>query len=769
MEIAIFIFMSLPRYLLIYLFILAFCYSPVLKGQEESKDINYLFDLQLEELFNVEINGASRILKRSASDVPAKILTITRQQISDRGYTSIIEVFEDLPDFKVDRLADPRSLHDVSIRGLRYMDKFIILIDGVRVTSPTNEIIPVLENYPVHIAEQIEIMYGPASALYGADAFSGIINIISRKPEDIKGTEMQVSTGMYNYVNANLLIGKKVSNKVGFTIAGQFMHDEQPNLSEYYPQEYAGGEEALRDGTFNTVEGPITPNVRVSPLEEHPISAYGIHARINVGKLYINYFGNYSRIPSTTANSPLNSVYNRSSYLGQYINTGNLNYAFSKGKLTSTSYLVGSRYDLDPWSNFRNTFTGMEPAYLYSYSWMLKAEQILNYQFSKKSSLTLGVTFERFLSYPRSNDYEYPLSKRNPQRPVLGGTVNNFYPDGIYTTLKKVYYTNTGLFSEYVQTLGNTISATAGLRFDYNSRFGGTFNPRVGLVWKPTPDITVKGMYGTAYLAPSPQYTYDQYGYPIYNAAEDTFEFDFAQLSNPDLQPQTIETTEAEFKYLISENFVFDASMHFSESSGIISPITLQGTNNGYTLEGYTVNNPQIYQNLGIQTIYGINLNIDYQNKFSENTILNMYFNYGFLEGTLDKDETRNNIRNLPGISNHTFKFGGSLKNKGLLISPRFIAMTAQRVINTGAVNPNNNKVYQTIPGYLIGNIFIEYRFPNFGVFVKGYNIFDNRYKNVNLGAAPEGNGTGSARIEFQEGAPQNPIRLIGGFRLRLN
>jgi outer membrane receptor for ferrienterochelin and colicin len=129
MEIAIFIFMSLPRYLLIYLFILAFCYSPVLKGQEESKDINYLFDLQLEELFNVEVNGASRILKRSASDVPAKILTITRQQISDRGYTSIIEVFEDLPDFKVDRLADPRSLHDVSIRGLRYMDKFIILIE----------------------------------------------------------------------------------------------------------------------------------------------------------------------------------------------------------------------------------------------------------------------------------------------------------------------------------------------------------------------------------------------------------------------------------------------------------------------------------------------------------------------------------------------------------------------------------------------------------------------------------------------------------------
>ena len=50
---------------------------------------------------------------------------------------------EDLPDFKVDRLADPRYYNDVTIRGLRYSDKFLILIDGVR----SNDEIEVLKKF----------------------------------------------------------------------------------------------------------------------------------------------------------------------------------------------------------------------------------------------------------------------------------------------------------------------------------------------------------------------------------------------------------------------------------------------------------------------------------------------------------------------------------------------------------------------------------------------------------------------------------------------
>lgn len=79
----------------------------------------------------------------------------------------------------------------------------------------------------------------------------------------------------------------------------------------------------------------------------------------------------------------------------------------------------------------------MEPAYLYSYSWKLKAEQIFNYQISDNGSVTAGATFEQFLSVPRSNDLEYPLKKFTPHNPIVANTINSDYPDGLETTIKK--------------------------------------------------------------------------------------------------------------------------------------------------------------------------------------------------------------------------------------------------------------------------------------------------------------------------------------------
>jgi hypothetical protein len=95
--------------------------------------------------------------------------------------------------------------------------------------------------------------------------------------------------------------------------------------------------------------------------------------------------------------------------------------------------------------------------------------------------------------------------------------------------------------------------------------------------------------------------------------------------------------------------------------------------------------------------------------------------------------------------------------------------MDAQRVINVGAVKPNDITQYQSIPGYFIGNMFIEYQLSVFSIFIKAHNFFDVRYRNVNLGAAPQGNEVGTASAEFRNGAPQNPARYIGGIRIKIN
>lgn len=738
-------------------------------SQDSTKnDIDYLFDLELEELFNIEVSGSSRILKKSASNAPSHILIITKKQIQNRGYLSLIEVLEDLPGIKVDKLSDPRYLNDVTIRGLRYSDKFLILIDGVRVSSPTNEIMPIFENYPVHFAEQIEIIYGSSSALYGADAFSGVINIISRDPDEVNGTEVRIESGQYGYNAGNIIMGKKINRKTGFVISGQFMSDDQPHLSSFYPTDYAGGLQALQTGTFNTINGPISPKSRVIPLEEHRRAAYGIHARFNVDNFSVNYFGNYALIPSTTANKPTNAVYNRGTFLGQYINTGNVNYTGTYGKWTSTSYLVGSRYDLDPWSNFRNVFTVMEPAYLYSYSWKLKAEQIFNYEINEGANITAGVTAERFLSVPRSNDLEFPLSKFNPEEGIIAGTVIPEFPDGISAEIQKVRYDNYGVYIEYDQKILSNLNTTLGVRYDKNSRFGVTVNPRLGIVWKPQSNFSIKGIYGTAYLEPSPQYTFDQFGHLSYVDSLGTFTANFAQLPNPDLKPQTIQTLEAVIKYLINDQFSLGINTFYSSSNGLINPVSVNPSSQ-YTLQGFAVLNPQIYDNLGSQVNYGFNFQWDWQKRFNQYNSISLYGSYGYLEGNLDHDEDGLLIRNLPGISNHTLKTGVSLKLNKFTSSFRLIGMDEQRVININATKTDDPTKYQSLPGYIIANTYLDYQLDIFNIFLKIDNTFDNRYRSVNLGAAPVGNVKGSASAEFQNGAPQNPIRIIMGLKIRLD
>lgn len=372
-----------------------------------------IFDLTIEQLMELEVYSTSRTSGQSASEAPATVMVITQEQISERAYQSLLDVFYDLPDIKVDYAVAPRWMNDITIRGIRGMDKFIILLDGVRISSPTNDVVAIMENYPVHYAKQIEIIYGPASALYGADAFSGVINIISKKSNKKNELEMLTSYGMYNTINSNLYFSQAFSEKKRISIAGQYFYDEQPNLAETYKADYEGMMDELETSTFNTMFGPITPQVPVEPVKSNPMYAYNLFVNMQMNDLYFSYFGNHYQIPSTTASSPHNAVYNKDSKFGSYINTGSLSYKKAFNKLYNNTTFTISRYDLDSKSNFRNVWTNMEPAYLYAFGSMLKLEELVSYKIKPNVVVSFGVTYESFKSMPRSNNLQAPISESN--------------------------------------------------------------------------------------------------------------------------------------------------------------------------------------------------------------------------------------------------------------------------------------------------------------------------------------------------------------------
>jgi len=772
---------------MIILFLLLLCFTASQAQTDTTYQLNPTLLLEnvgeksIEEALNVSVVTASRIGNEKSSQAPATIVVITAEQILLRNYNSLLDVLTDLSEIKVDFNADPRWAHDISIRGIRGMDKFVILLDGIRISSPTNDLIQVMENYPVNFAKQIEIIFGPASALYGADAFTGVINIISKTADDIQKAQLSLQTGMYQSYLANLLTAKRFNKDVSLMLSGQFFHDEQPNLSKFYPNDYKGLEETLQSGTYNVFGFPTRPRAKVNPtFTQSPLMAYAITTTLQVKKFNFSFFRNYAENPTTNASNPYSTVFNKGAFFGHAVTKLSGIYEHQTNRWTFSTFLVGSRYDLNSYSHFRNIYTAMEPAYKFSYGWLLKAEQLASYKISNKANLIGGITQEEFFSIPRGHDLEFVTEGSNPSSPIIN-SIYPYNPEGISADFPRVRYRNTGGFVQVGYTPTDKLSITAGTRYDYNSRFKGTLNPRIGVVYKASRKVIIKSLYGSAFLAPSPLEAYNQFGSFFSLDSGRSYQSAFFRLPNPDLAPQIIRTFEIGANYFANKHLRLNFVVFYSAISGLFSNAPDAGNTNLYDgkYKGWEVGFIEVRVNQGKQKNYGFHLGADYLKEFSSQSSLTCYAALSFVNGVVQ--DRKNNYVEAESITPLMFRVGGTFSYKKWSFSPRvlsvpdFFAYTENAFKAFGQpidlyvgkqgtfqTDINNPERRQRINGYTVADLSINYRLNKAVTFsLIGRNVTDTRYRHVNLGASPQTAVVGAAAAELSNGIPQYPIRIF--------
>lgn len=174
--------------------------------------------------------------------VPATVTVITQDDIIKRGYRDLTQMLNDLPGFDVIRGNGP-SYVTFYQRGYRSTsnDRSILLIDGVEENDLNSDNIPISRQYALSDVERVEIIYGPASTMYGANAFQGVINVITKKFLDKHlpdGKRVAVTgSGQARYGSLNTKIFDGVvsarSRNIAVSATSRFFKSNEMDLSKY--------------------------------------------------------------------------------------------------------------------------------------------------------------------------------------------------------------------------------------------------------------------------------------------------------------------------------------------------------------------------------------------------------------------------------------------------------------------------------------------------------------------------------------------------------
>jgi len=145
------------------------------------------------------------------SRAPAVATVITAEDIASIGATDLDEVLETVPGLHVARSTLVSSPVYV-IRGINlgFNPQVLMLINGVPITTVyTGSRGVAWGGMPVDNIARVEVIRGPGSALYGADAYAGVINIITKTTDDFTGTEAGLRAGSFHSGDAWALHGGK--------------------------------------------------------------------------------------------------------------------------------------------------------------------------------------------------------------------------------------------------------------------------------------------------------------------------------------------------------------------------------------------------------------------------------------------------------------------------------------------------------------------------------------------------------------------------------
>lgn len=501
-----------------------------------------LFALSLEELGRLEVTVATGTPKPLIA-APAVTSVITAAELEAMGAQDLDEALEAVPGLHVSHGSFIYASR-YFIRGIvsTYNPHTLLLVNGIPIPSLSlgdrGEHLPARTGLPVHMIERIEIIRGPGSAVYGADAFAGVINVITKGPTEKRG-ESGVAIGSFDTTRAYLRQSMTLGPARGLLALTYDKSDgDDPVIAADAQSQIdaqSGTSASLAPGPVNLgfhlldARGDLAWDdfrLRMSYRRSRIETAQGLNDALDPGSQFVAQLGTVDltwHAPSPTSRwdieTQLSYFYNdfeAPPHLRQHPPGACLPECFPEGLIS------------DPLLKEENVRAGLTALYTgrenhrlrlgTGYYWgdIFKTGVITNFRFEQGAPVRL------------------------PQLVEFGDTPDIFLPEN--------QRTNQYAFIQDEWAFAPQWELTAGLRYDHYSDFGDTTNPRLALVWQTSPTLTSKLLYGEAFRAPSFAELYTRQN-PV-------------ALGNPDLAPEKLKSLELALSWRPTSALHWDLNLY---------------------------------------------------------------------------------------------------------------------------------------------------------------------------------------------------------------
>jgi len=479
--------------------------------------------------------------EQKVTKAPASISIVTGDEIKKYGYRNFGAILASLKGFYS---TSDRNYNYVGVRGFGlpgdYNSRLLLLIDGHRYNDNIFDSFEVDQGFPVDVdvIERVEVVSGPSSSLYGTSAVFGVINVITKQGRDQSGGNVKASYGSNDTYKTSFSAGNRFSNGFEAFITGTLY--DGGGYNRLYYKEFDPNNKAF-DYSITQPISTLNNGVAINSDEElsRKLMAKLAYGDFSLQGLYVN---RRKDVPTASFSTVFNS---------QMQNT------------TDEAAFYDLKYDhtFDDQLNIKSRL---------SYNW---------YRYKGNYPVNSN-PFARINKEISDGEWwraELEASKKiwTDHRVTLGGQYQsnfhlfqtNYDIDTYVSSNVKTY--QWAMFIQDDFNITNELTLNAGIRYDYFSIFGSTANPRIGLIYNPYHNSTLKLLYGTAFRAPN-QYELNYVGAGI------------GIIASSGLKPEKLKTVELILEHYFTSQLRAEFNLFHTDINSIIFLKTLNDGNKQY-------------------------------------------------------------------------------------------------------------------------------------------------------------------------------------------